>query len=156
MPVLEDQTHERFCQLVFEGQSDVRAYMEAYGATRENAESNAWRVRDYEGVVARISQLFKRTEDKKVLTLVEKREFLKRVVTESVGNVDENSNLCQSFKKRIRRDRDGGTTEEIDYELPNKLKAIELDARLAGELNSDGPVGISVNLLLQQNFGVVA
>jgi len=69
-----------------------------------------------------------------VLTLADKRGFLHSVVTTAPGKIDENNPLCQSFKRRITTKKGGDTEEIIEYELPNKLKALELDAKLAGEL----------------------
>lgn len=83
-----------------------------------------------------------------ILSLVEKREYLASIVRTPIGNVNEDSPLAQKVKRRS--DKDGSRTEEI--ELPGKLRAIELDARLAGELDSNrnGNGSINLNILTNQ------
>jgi len=66
------------------------------------------------------------------------------------GQIDENDPLCQSFKRRIRKlGKSGDTEETIEYELPNKLTALELDAKLAGELLRTTPPSIRVSMFAQ-------
>lgn len=71
-----------------------------------------------------------------ILTLKEKREYLASVVRTPVGKVDQNSALAQKVKRSTRRDKDGTEFETEEIETPGKLRAIELDARLAGELDA--------------------
>ena len=87
-----------------------------------------------------------------VLTLAEKRQYLRRVVLTAIGDVDPSSDLCQSYKRReeggdrgrLKRGQEESGNEEhepeaevIEIKMPDKLRAIELDARLAGELNTE-------------------
>jgi hypothetical protein len=139
MPVLEDQTHERFCQLVLKGKSDTAAYMEAYGVSQDSAQSNAWRVREYEGVKHRLAELFGKLEEKTVLSLVEKRRYLADVVRTEIGKVDEHSPLCQS----VKYGKDG-----VEYKMPGKLEALKLDAMLAGELQEKQQGATIINIAL--------
>lgn len=80
-----------------------------------------------------------------VLTLAEKRKFLASIVRTPIGQVTESSPLAQKVKRRT--DKDGSQTEEI--ELPGKLKALELDAHLAGELVSGSAPAGNTNILIQ-------
>jgi hypothetical protein len=57
MPVLKNSRHERFCQAVASGMTAVAAYMKAYSCSIENAECNASRLRDSEGVAERIAEI---------------------------------------------------------------------------------------------------
>lgn len=82
-----------------------------------------------------------------ILTLKEKREYLASIVRTPVGDVTENSPLAQKVKRTSRTDK-GGTTDTEEIELPGKLRAIELDARLAGELDGGKPDGGLVNVTL--------
>lgn len=149
MPVLDEQKHEVFCQMVFAGKTDSEAYQIAIGSSPENADKNAWRMRDVRGVSERITELFERSAAKRVLTLAKKREILHDIATTAPGAINENNPLCQSFKKRTRTDRDGGITEEVEYDLPSKLKAIELDAKLAGELRDAATSEIRIAVFTQ-------
>ena len=83
-----------------------------------------------------------------VLTLAEKRRFLRLVVLTPISAVNEDSILCQKVEYSVgspRRATRGGPanpgTHETDRDsrtmkvtMPDKLRAIELDAKLAGEL----------------------
>lgn len=73
-----------------------------------------------------------KSESAAVLSLSEKRTFLRCVVQTPIGAVDENSVLAQTLKR-------GETGDVREIRMPDKLRALELDARLAGEL--DGPDG---------------
>ncbi|MDB6174111.1 MAG: hypothetical protein JWL59_3422 [Chthoniobacteraceae bacterium] len=57
-----------------------------------------------------------------VLTLVEKRIFLARVVRAVISNLAADSDLWQSIKR---------TKNGIEFRLPDKLRAIEVDNNLA-------------------------
>ena len=75
-----------------------------------------------------------------VLSVRERREFLARIVRTPIGQVDESSDLCQSYKI--------GKEGEREYKLPDKLRALELDAKLSGDLKetqADTNVTILVN-----------
>ena len=83
----------------------------------------------------RVAEIQSKTEGKAVLTIAQKREFLRRVVVTPIGQVDEESDLCQAAEYS-----DTGRK----FKMPDKLRAIELDAKLAGEftekveIKSDG------------------
>ena len=57
----------------------------------------------------------------------ERRARLAKIVRTPVGEVDENSPLAQ----KLKRDKDGNV---IEISMPDKLKALEMDAQFAGEL----------------------
>jgi hypothetical protein len=59
-----------------------------------------------------------------VLTLMQKRIFLARVVRAVIANEPDSSDLWQS----IKRTKDG-----TEYRLPDKLAAIKIDCDLAGD-----------------------
>jgi len=142
----------RFCELVINGMRDIPAYMEAFNTTRANAEMNAWRMKGYEGVRNTIQAGRSAQWSDAVLTLAEKRAYLKLVVETEIEDVDANSILCQEWTyeqtggargklKRGGADQGNEIEEEpkdrIKVKMPCKLKAIELDAKLAGELAQD-------------------
>lgn len=74
-----------------------------------------------------------------LLTVAERRAFLAMVVRTPLSEIDENSPLCQSFK--VTKNEFGGSTE---YKMVDKLRASELDAKMAGELVESGT---TVNLV---------
>ena len=88
-------------------------------------------------------------DDSRILTLREKREYLADAVRTPVGKIDENSPLAHRIRRRT--DKDGAQIEEI--ESVSKLRALELDAKLAGEIDGkngdDRHVMINIGILTQ-------
>lgn len=106
---LDNPEHERFCQLRSSGKikTDWEAYQIAYDSSRSVAESCATRLRSDAGICGRIQWIQSQATKGTVLSLQEKRELLA-----SIGRVQGTE----------------VTTQHI-------LGAIELDAKLCGELN---------------------
>lgn len=143
---------EKFCGLYVEGRTAAEAYRVAYGRGGHTAEANGSRLLRNAEVRARIAALRSVVAAGTVLSLRAKREYLYRVVTNPVGHVDQFSDLCQEYTRREeggdrgrlkRGQADRGNEEhEPEYEvikikMPDKLRAIELDAKLAGELTNE-------------------
>jgi phage terminase small subunit len=121
---------ERFAQLVASGMPASRAYREAgYSATGTASETCAAKLLRIAKVASYVEAVRKAAKEKgetaAYLTLEEKRKFLRSVVTTPVGEVNASSPLCQSFKV---------TKDGLEYKVPDKLRALELDAKLAGEM----------------------
>lgn len=154
--------HEQFCQLIAAGNSACRAYQQIYGLTnRDHCDQSASRLMKLPKIKSRIqlmrsrfsaalavsqadalsSQVVQETV-KDVLTLAEKRAFLASVVRTPVGNVDEYSPLTQEVTHAT--DKDGNLKKTV--KIAGKLKALELDARLAGELESQDTARVTLNL----------
>jgi hypothetical protein len=129
---------ELFCMLHVSGKSATKAYRQAYGNTK-TAEAASSRLLTIVKIKARIEALQQEAAAGAVLTLQEKRKFLRRVVVTPIGEVNESSDLCQAAKLMTS---DTGSTREI--KMPCKLRAIELDAKLAGELR-ENPITIDSN-----------
>jgi len=71
------------------------------------------------------------------MSLEERRLFLAAIVRTPIGRVDETSPLCQFFRR---------TKGGLHITMPDKLRAIELDARLAGELKGNTAIAsVAVN-----------
>jgi hypothetical protein len=89
---------------VVSGENDVQAYIKAgYTKSIANAEKNAWRVRDCEGVKAYIAKLRKPQTKRALMTRDDKRVKLRQIVeNESIG-------------------------------IMARLRALELDAKIAGD-----------------------
>ena len=136
MPVLKNTRHECFAQLLAAGNSATAAYEAVYGP-KKGVRQSASRMSANVNIAARVTELQRQSGERAVLTLAAKREFLYRVVMTPIGEVDEHSDLCQRCKFTV----DGRAVT-----MPDKLRAIELDAKLAGELReSAANVNVAVN-----------
>ena len=118
----------KFAAGVASGLSFVDAYAEAYpdanpGSARRAASRLASNV-DIQREVERIRQSAEGVGGQALLTLLEKRMFLARVVRAALSTVPEGSDLWQEIKV---------TEQGVSRKLPDKLRAIALDNDLAGE-----------------------
>lgn len=114
MAILKNQKHERFAQLIAIGKAASAAYAEVYGKKGASADASASRLTRNVKVSARVAKLQQKAAEKAVLTLARKRELLREMAE------------GERPTKRIE-DADGPT------EVFEAVKAIELDAKLAGE-----------------------
>lgn len=145
---LDNPRHEAFCVYYAECGCAASAYRRAYGkrsSIDKSVRNCAARLLADVGIKNRIRSLRKKIDDKReevaFLSLKEKRQFLAEVVRTPVGQVDGQSKLCQSVK----------LTETLtEYKMPDKLRALELDAKLAGELTEkvehSGSVAVPMSL----------
>lgn len=125
---MKDTRQEAFCQNAAKAMSDVKAYKKAYKCTMKTALANAWRVRELEGVTARIAELRKRAETATVMDMAERRDWMSRAKRVNLFHFDE--------------DRDGDLVEELVIEadgkkrikIASKRAVIMDDAKLAGDL----------------------
>lgn len=135
----------QYCRFRACGDSQASAYIKA-GYNASNAKSAAVCASQLEkrpGVSAYLQSLRKSTYLANALSIEEKRDFLATVVRTPVGEIDEKSPLCQSYKV----DKEG----QIEYKMPDKLRALELDAKLAGELKeSTAQSSLTLNLIQQR------
>ena len=77
------------------------------------------------GIKERVREILEKVEKKTLLTIEERRQFLADVVRAEVSKLPLNSHLIQS----IKTGKDG-----TEIRLPDKVKSLELDAKMAGEL----------------------
>lgn len=137
MNILANHRHERFAALIATGQSGAAAYRSCYRARGASAEANASRLLRNVKVRQRVTELQKATATVAVMNLEEKRRFLAAIVRTPIGRVDEHSPLCQYFHR---------TKTSLRITMPDKLQAILLDARLAGELKGNtATASVTVN-----------
>ena len=121
----------KFAELVAGGTVARTAYLEAYPRCRaeSTAERESARLLKDPGVAATIDGLRRDAvpgETKEpVMTKSERRQFLARVIRCAPGDVTEHDPIAQSYKV---------TDKTHEVKLPCKLRALELDAKLAGEL----------------------
>ena len=82
-----------------------------------------------------------------VLTLQEKQAFLADVVRTPLGEITEESPLCQEITKTY--DEDGLKSEK--FKMPSKLGAIEIDNKMTGD---NAPEKLELNKAPVINFSV--
>ena len=122
---------EQFAQRVASGESATAAYRAIYKAPDKSAEAHGCRLVRNGKVSARIAEMQRASEESSVMSLQDKREFLALIVRTPIGRIDENSPLCQWFRRTT------GRRASLSIRMPDKLQAIMLDARLAGELKGN-------------------
>ncbi len=125
-PHLKTQ-HRLFALALFSGLSQRAAYLQAYpSASPRTAEVQSSRLITRPDIRATLDHLHSQVETQAILTLQEKRAYLARIVRTSATDVRPGTDLVQA----ITTAKDGSQT----LRMPDKLRAIYLDARLAGEL----------------------
>lgn len=141
---LENQFHEKFAQLIFEGKTAVEAYRTTMGEGKagERTVGSRWFARV--DVKARVAELTERAAKGRVLTKRDEMEFLTQVIMTPVGDLTQNSHLCQSYSK------DG---DKLTVKMPDKMRAIEILAKMKGEFPAveqlappAPPVNVNVNV----------
>ncbi len=124
--------HQIFALAVFSGMTHRAAYQMAYpSASLRTAEVQSSRLMQRADISQTLAQLRSQVEAKAILSLQEKRAYLARVVRTSATELVAGSELIQS----VSTEKDGS----INLKMPDKLRAIYLDARLAGEIQSLQP-----------------
>jgi hypothetical protein len=139
---------EKFCLIYTSGKTATESYTAAYGNKR-SAEAASSRLLTCVKVSKRIEALQQRAALAVVLTLEESLEYLRRSVLTPLGDVDERSELCQAaeynvmggVRGKLRRGTEDSGNEETELDtttvkikMVDKLKALELNARLQGWL----------------------
>lgn len=123
---------QKFCERIVAGDTGEAAWR----ASHPKAKTSTCQVEASKTLrKPKIKEEIRRLRDKAdliagsgVLTLAEKRKFLAEVVKTPVGEVSKDSQLAQE----VRVDE-----KSMTIKMPCKLKALELDAKLAGEFDED-------------------
>lgn len=119
-----------FCDGIVAGKPTTEAYRAAYPrATPEGARKHASRLKaraDVREEIARLRRLADEKAGSAVMQCVEKRMFLAQLVRARVSDLPDDSDLFQSIKQG---------KGFVERKLPDKLAAIQLDSKLAGEGN---------------------
>lgn len=99
------------------------------------------KMRHYEKLI--IAEASKRAEENAVMSTMERRKFLADVVRTPLGKLNENSPLVQEKTSIVTKD--GG--EIVKLRGCDKLAAVELDSKLAGDISNGGTnVQVGINL----------
>lgn len=131
-PVPKDPRHQRFADLVLEGKNITEAYLGAgYKVSRSVAAAAGKRMRRKADVEAYIQSIQRAAADASVLSLLEKRRFLARVVRTPLAKLDAedpehaDGDLVKSFAVNESEKSTSRRIEKLD-----PLKAIEIDNKL--------------------------
>ena len=139
MPTLENTRHEHFCQLVVKGASHRDAYRKSYAKPGSYLGSNGSKLMRTPHIRARVSELQEEAARDTVLSLQNMLRYLTSIVMAKPSEMDENSTICQSFKR---------TKDGIECKFPDKIRVLELLVKLQGltretPAQDTGPVGES-------------
>jgi hypothetical protein len=119
-----NQGQTSFALLIAQGldkaEAWVRANLGAY--TKRKVEV----LLEHPEVIDIIKRVRQKAEEDAVMNLVERRRFLAEVVRTPASRIDRDSHLCQGFKETVLGD---------EVRIPDKLKCIELDSKLSGDLD---------------------
>lgn len=138
MPQLDNPRHERFANEVAKGKKGAEAYRTVYGQDLKNPRGQASDlIRDNKDISERIKELQALGTSEDVMTLREELEYLTRAILTPLDQIDESSVLCQ----RAKYSETGRELWMVD-----KLRALELLARLKGELKDGGNVSVAVGV----------
>lgn len=140
---------ERFCELVAEGRTYSEAYAVTYCVSRSVARRCGSRLMTSGDIQSRVHYLRRAVVEDSLLTLEDKRRRLAAIVNLDVmslfsdgGELDLDavhqlpSYILQDFTVTEKHNRDGSTTKEFRIKIADKLRALELDNKLAGHCNT--------------------
>ena len=77
-------------------------------------------------IVQLVKDIRAKAESDAVMNLVERRKFLADVVRTAPSEIDKTSPLCNGYKETALGD---------EVKIPDKLKCIDLDSKLSGDLD---------------------
>jgi hypothetical protein len=127
----------KFIKLIAQGETQAQAHRRAgYSCpTIEGHGANAIRLLKNERIQKELKKLRDKSFEKDSLTFNERRSFLAKVVRASPNELDANSPLVQEYSETAN---EHGVSKKV--KIPDKLKALELDAKLAGDFNKENEV----------------
>lgn len=136
MPALKNARHERFAQAYAVKSNAAAAWRKATGKkANANVLGSKWLA--IVGIKERVAEIKAKadalSEAGTVLTILESRQFLARVVRTPLGEITKDSDLCQEW---VITEGEASRSERI--KMPSKLDAIKLDRELAPENDSKG------------------
>ena len=129
---------KKFVNSVASGDSATMAYVNVYDCKRESAAVGASRLMSMPNIRDELTRLKDAAERKALIGIDEKRAMLAEIILTPAWNLDPDSALAQHTKTRRRTLPDGTIEEDITVRMPCKLRAMELDTKLSGELSHSG------------------
>lgn len=146
------EKRQRWAELVATGTNPAKAYATVWVGNQspDACRRGVSRLSRNASVMEEVSRIRKRVEMEAggaVMTLLEKRRYLAEIVRTPVGQLSPMSPLAQEVKRAkplataeqpaLFTAEQVEATEWETVRMPDKLKAIELDAKLAGEFAED-------------------
>lgn len=128
--------HKRFAELLVAGQTARAAYMTAFPtchsvSTADNESKKLKQKPEFrEYLEALRREIRSAAKSDLVMAMEERRAFLAQIIRTPLSEINEGSPLCQEYS--LSTTSTGGRTEKV--KMPCKLRALELDARLAGDM----------------------
>jgi len=132
MPRLRNKKHEAYAQEIARGSEQNATYRKLFNYKGKHADSLASHLSRI--LKTRVSEIQKQVENDTFLTISEKRAFYAEALRCKVSRLPLDSRLLQSVKRTRRKSGRKVTEEIIEVRAVDKLKAIEDDSRLAGDL----------------------
>ena len=135
--------NELFAEKIAGGETASAAYLSVYDCGKESARRLGSRLLSKVDVRAEIKRLRSAAGEGAVLGIAEKRALLAEIVLTPPSAVTPESPIAQQVTIRRTIKPDGTVEEVITVRMPDKLKALELDARLACDFDKkdDGDSG---------------
>ncbi len=125
MPELSDTQHEQFARLVAGGAAKVDAYLKVYPETDSTlARTKASRLSLRLDIEERIGDLQEESADEAIWALTDRLDYLRATAETPYSAIDATSPLCKGMKY---------TAYGVEYKMPNKLQAVALYGKLAGD-----------------------
>jgi hypothetical protein len=124
---------QKFVNSVASGDSATTAYIDVYDCKRESAASAASRLKNMPNIRDELKRLKNLAEKKTLMDIDQKRALLTEIILSPAAGMDPNSPLAQNVKIKRRTLPDGTVEEDITVRMPDKLRAMELDAKLSGQ-----------------------
>ena len=129
---------KKFVNSVASGDFATNAYIEVYGCQKGSAASAASRLMSQPNIREELDRLKVAAEKETFMDIDQKRVMLAEIIMTPPWNLDPKSPLAQSVKIKRKTLPDGTVEEDITVRMPCKLRAMELDTKLSGELNQSG------------------
>ena len=129
---------KKFVNSVASGDFATDAYIEVYGCQKGSAASAASRLMSQPNIREELDRLKVAAEKETFINIDQKRAMLAEIIMTPAWNLDPKSPLAQSVKIKRKTLPDGTVEEDITVRMPCKLRAMEIDTKLSGDLSRSG------------------
>ena len=131
---------KKFVNSVASGDFATDAYIEVYGCQKGSAASAASRLMGQPNIIEELERLKVAAEKETFMDIDQKRAMLAEIIMTPPWNLDPKSPLAQSVKIKRKTLPDGTVEEDITVRMPCKLRAMEMDTKLSGDLSRSGQI----------------
>ena len=131
---------KKFVNTVASGDFATDAYIEVYGCQKGSAASAASRLMGQPNIIEELERLKVAAEKETFMDIDQKRAMLAEIIMTPPWNLDPKSPLAQSVKIKRKTLPDGTVEEDITVRMPCKLRAMEMDTKLSGDLSRSGQI----------------